>query len=623
MIDVRRPLANARKAARDDFLAWLNKGLETYGQNRLYSNTMQRQINNYVNNRLLYTVSMAAVLLMLISGCAGVDKKIDASGTIVKKEAAAPELDPQTLYYLLAGELAGHQGDMNTALKYYLPAAENNDDPRIAARAARIAIYAKQNRVALLAAQRWVALVPDDKEAIKVLIVALLRNNQADTASTWMLDLIEKIKADGKSTDKQAFAMVAKLLQTEAETTDAVLVFKALTKHYFDTPQVYLWLSRYAMQANQYDEALKAITKVIELEPENAKAYVLKGRLLALSGKKEDALAAMLIAVNKQPKDFVLRKQYAGMLIRQGELNKAKAQFEVLFKARPDDRETIISLGILLLEQKQVDRAVSIFNRLRNNPKTANESLYYLGRADEVKKDYDEAIERYKQVERGRLYFDAQLRIANLYAHLGKVKEAVSLLQALALREDNPNKKAKVYLLHGRLLQSTGDNEAAMAVYKSALDELPTNVELIYAHALTAESLNLIDSAVAGFKRLLEHDPKNIQALNALGYTLADRTDRFQEALEYILKAFKLNSKDAAIQDSLGWVHFRLGNLEEALRWLKKAFDVNHDPEIAAHLGEVLWKMGRTEDARKVWQNVAPEQQKHRILTETIKRLEK
>jgi len=622
MIDVRRPLANAGTTARDNFLTWLNKGLETYGQNRLYSNTMQRQLNKFVNNRLLYTVSMLAVLLMLISGCASVDKKVDASGTVVKKEAVAPDLDPQTLYYLLAGELAGHQGDMNTALKYYLPAAENNDDPRIAARAARIAIYSKQNKTALLAAQRWVALAPDDKEAIKVLIVALLRNNQPETASIWMQDLIERLRENGKSTNKQAFAMVAKLLQTEAETADAVLVFKALTKHYQQSPQVYLWLSRYAMQANQYDEALKAVSRVIELEPENAKAYVLKGRLLALSGKKEDALAAMLIAVNKQPDDFVLRKQYAGMLIRQGQLASAKAQFEILFKASPDDRETIISLGILLLEQKQVDRAVSIFKRLLSNPKTANEALYYLARVDEVKKDYEEAIERYKQVERGRLYFDAQLRIANIYAHLGKSEKAISLLQELALREDNPDKKAKVYLMHGRLLQNMGDNKAAMAVYKSALDELPTNVELIYAHALTAESLDMIDSAVASFKRVLEHDPQNIQALNALGYTLADRTDRFQEALDYILRAFKLNSKDAAIQDSLGWVHFRLGNLKEALRWLEKAFNVNHDPEIAAHLGEVLWSMGRPDDARKVWQGVAPEQQKHRILIETIKRLE-
>ena len=584
---------------------------------------MYVQMIKNVNNRLLYTGSILAVLLMLLSGCAGMDKKTDAAGELAEKEAEAPELDPQTLYYLLAGEISGHQGDMKTALKYYLPAAENNDDPRIAARAARIAIYAKENQTALIAAQRWVELMPEDKEAIKVLVVALLRNNKPDEASLWMLDLVNKIRETAKSNDKQVFAMVAKLLQTEAETTDAVLVFKSLTKHFTNSSQVYLWLSRYAMQANQYDVALDAVDKVIELEPENTKAYVLKGRLLALSGKKSDALAAMLVAVNKQPEDFVLRKQYAGMLIRQGKLIDARAQFEILFKARPDDRETIISLGILLLEQKQVDRAVAIFKRLLNNKKTENEALYYLGRVDEVKKDYKEAIERYKQVERGRLYFDAQLRIANLHGHLGEIDKASSILQAMALREDNPDRKARVYLLHGRLLQNAGKNEDAMNLYSGALDELPTNVELIYAHALAAESLDMIDSAVAGFKRLLQHEPENIQALNALGYTLADRTDRFQEALEYILKAFKLNSKDAAILDSLGWVHFRLGNLEEALRWLQKAFESTHDPEIAAHLGEVLWSMGRSDDARKVWNQVPAEKQQHRILTETIKRLDK
>lgn len=584
---------------------------------------MQRQMNKYINNRLLYTVSIAAVLLMLISGCAGIDKKSDAPGELAQNQASAPDLDPQTLYYLLAGELSGHQGDMKTALKYYLPAAENNNDPRIAARAARIAIYAKENKTALLAARRWVALSADDNEAVKVLVVALLRNNQPDEASVWILDLVKKIQQNNNSTDKQVFAMVAKLLQSEADSNDAVMVFKSLAKHYNDNPQVYLWLSRYALQANQYDEALVAITRVIELEPDNAKAYVLKGRLLALSGNTEEALAAMLVAVNKQPEEFALRKQYAGMLIRHNELDKAKAQFEILYKARPDDRETIISLGILLLEQKQVDRAVEIFNRLRSDPKTENEALYYLGRADEVNNSYNEAIERYKQVERGRLYFDAQLRMANLYGHMGQINKAIPILQAMALREENPDKKAKIYLLHGRLLQNGGKIEDAMTLYNSALDELPTNVELIYAHALAAESLDMIDSAVAGFKRLLQHEPENIQALNALGYTLADRTDRFEEALEYILKAYKLNSTDAAILDSLGWVHFRLGNLQEALRWLQKAFDTTHDPEIAAHLGEVLWTMGRSDEARKVWSDVPAEKQQHRILTETIKRLQK
>ncbi|MCK4708136.1 MAG: tetratricopeptide repeat protein, partial [Gammaproteobacteria bacterium] len=321
---------------------------------------MNNLIKHY-NNRLLYTVSMAAVLLMLLSGCAGMNKKIDASGVIVENEQSAPEFDAQTLYYLLVGELSGHQGDMSTALQYYLPAAENNEDARIAARAARISIYAKENEIALRASERWLELAPDDAQAIKIRAIALLRNEHVDEAGVQILALIDKIKETDGVTDKQTFATIAKLLQNEAETTDAVLIFKVLSKHYQDNAHVFLWLSRYAMQANQYDEALLAISRVIELEPENGKAYVLKGRLLALSGKQAEALQVMLIAVNKQPEDFVLRKQYAGMLIRQGELKAAKEQFEILFKARPDDRETIISLGILLLEKEETERATSIF----------------------------------------------------------------------------------------------------------------------------------------------------------------------------------------------------------------------------------------------------------------------
>lgn len=585
---------------------------------------MYRQMNNHIKhhtNRRLYTGSVAAVLLMLLSGCSGLKEKSVSVAPEVKKEAIAAEFDPQTLYYLLVGEISGHQGDMKTALKYYLPAAEISDDPRIAARAARIAIYSKENAVALQASRRWLELKPKDQQAMKIMIIALLRSNEVERASEQIIELIKSIKSNDKVTDKQAFAAVAKLLQNEAETTDAVLVFKSLSSHYPENSHVYLWLSRYAMQSSQYDVALAAVTRVIELEPANGKAYVLKGRLLALSGKKEEALSAMMLAVNKQPDDFILRKQYAGMLIRQNKLKEANEQFEILYKAKPDDRETIISLGILLLDKKDTKRAASVFKRLRQKKATENEALYYLGRVEEIDKNFDEALAMYQQVERGRLYFDAQLRVANLYAHLGKIKKATDVLQTLTLKEDDRNKKAKAYLLHGRILQSSGDSKGAMAIYSSALDELPTNVDLLYAHALTAESLNMIDNAVAGLKKLLKHEPENIQALNALGYTLADRTDRFEEALGYILKAFKLNPEDAAIKDSLGWVHFRLGNFTEALKWLEQAFENNNDAEIAAHLGEVLWESGRADDAKKIWQGVPEDQKTNKILIETIKRL--
>ena len=585
---------------------------------------MYRQMNNHIKqhtNRLLYTGSVAAVLLMLLSGCSSLQEKPKLADSAEKTKPVVAEFDSQTLYLLLAAEISGHQGDMKSALRYYLPAAENNSDPRIAARAARIALYSKQNEQALKASTRWLELSPKDQEAMKVTIVAYLRSNQVENASSHMVELIKLIKANGNVSDKQAFSSIAKLLRNEAETADAVLVFEALSRHYPDNAHVFLWLSRYAMQASQYGKALVAIDRVISIEPSNAKAYVLRGRLLALSGKKVEALSAMLLAVNKQPKDFALRKQYAGMLIRQNKLEQAGEQFEILFKAKPDDRETIISLGILLLEKKNTERAITIFKRLQNNKRTENEALYYLGRAEEVKKEYSEALEMYKQVERGRLYFDAQLRIANLYSQLGDIEKAGDILTALALNEDDPNKKSQVYLLHGRILQNAGDSKAAMAIYSSALDELPTDVELLYAHALTAESLDMVDSAVAGLKKLLKHEPENIQALNALGYTLADRTDRFEEALKYILKAFELNPDDAAIKDSLGWVHYRLGNIEEALKWLQQAFNIDHDPEIAAHLGEVLWKTGRTEDANKVWQGVSEDKKKNPILIETIKRL--
>ena len=183
--------------------------------------------------------------------------------------------------------------------------------------------------------------------------------------------------------------------------------------------------------------------------------------------------------------------------------------------------------------------------------------------------------------------------------------------------------KLRLYLAEGDLLRSTNHDQKAFELYSDALLKMPGNSQLLYARALTAEKLEHLDVALQDLKTIVKHEPNNVQALNALGYTLADRTKRYKEALKYIEAAYKLNSTDPAIIDSLGWVYYRMGNHEKALQYLQQAFALLKDPEIGAHLGEVLWVMGKQQQARKVWDEALQTQPQHKALRDVIKRFTK
>ena len=217
----------------------------------------------------------------------------------------------------------------------------------------------------------------------------------------------------------------------------------------------------------------------------------------------------------------------------------------------------------------------------------------------------------------------ARIREAALLAQTGKIDEALSKLQQLSEISQDNNSQVKVYLAQAEVLRAAHREQEAMTIYNNALKDSPENVDLLYARALTAEKLNMLDVTESDLRMVLVHEPDNANALNALGYTLADRTERLQEAREYILRAAALLPDDPAVLDSLGWVYYRLGEMEKAINWLRKAFAKLEDAEIAAHLGEVLWVDGQLEEAEKIWQRGLEVKADHPVLLDTIKRLKK
>jgi len=337
-------------------------------------------------------------------------------------------------------------------------------------------------------------------------------------------------------------------------------------------------------------------------------------------GRSGEAVVSLQKAVERKPDDQNLRLTYARLLVDIKEYDKARVEFEKLLQASPEDAELLYTLGLLSLESQHLDDAEKYMMMLIRLDEREGEAQYYLGRIYENRKQYDIAIDWYQQVHVGDFQFDARLRIADMLGLSGQVDEALEHLDAMLKGSQSDGSLVRIYVAKGELLRLARRYEESMAVFNTALDIVPGNNDLLYARALVAERLGQIDQLEADLNFILKTEPDNAHALNALGFTLADQTDRFEEAYAYLKRAIEIMPDDPAIIDSLGWVHYRLGDYDEAIRLLRKALARFDDSEIAAHLGEVLWVTGEQEEARGIWQKALKKSPDDPVLLKVMQR---
>jgi tetratricopeptide (TPR) repeat protein len=246
---------------------------------------------------------------------------------------------------------------------------------------------------------------------------------------------------------------------------------------------------------------------------------------------------------------------------------------------------------------------------------------YYLGRIAQNRGEDKQAVSYYLRVKHGEYYFDAQLRIGVLLALLGKTDEGLAKLEMLAESQVDWTLRVKAYLAQGEILNYQKRYREGLEMYSRALQEKRDDTNLLYARGIMAEKVDRLDITEADLLNVISQEPDNASALNALGYTLADRTSRYQEALDYIRRAAELVPDDPAILDSLGWVSYRLGKMDEALKWLSRAFELLEDAEIGAHYGEVLWKTNQKDKAREIWEKAGEINAENPVLVETLNRI--
>ncbi len=527
------------------------------------------------------------------------------------------QLNPDLVFSALAGEIAMQRGEYELAYLHQLQTAVLAGDAVAAERATRIAILLKRDDLALKAVDHWVELAPNNLAGRQRAIAIYLNAGKTDSAFEQMKAILAISRASGENGYIPVMAVLSKRKE-RALVMGLLMRFQSLHPEdpeagYAPALMLLIW--------RDYPRAEISIRAVIEDWPKWSKGHILLSRLRKLQDDREGAVAVLEQALLATPDDVSLNSALARLLVELSEYDKGYRQFRRVLNLAPDDRDAIYSLGVLAVQLKRAADARRYFKRLLTMGSHTDDVAYYMGRLEEQVGSMEEAIAWYKRVTTGEFRFEAMARVAQLQADAGKFREALDWIRNMRIQM--PSQSVQLYLMEARILKEHGSADEVLGVYANALDAHQNNDDLLYARGLYAAEIGRMDMVESDLRLVIERNPKNADALNALGYTFADRSIRYKEAHKLISSALRLKPDSPAILDSMGWLQFRLGNLATAADFLKRAFAILPDGEIGAHFGEVLWVMGDTAGAEAVWQKVLDNDPANKHVIKTQNRLAK
>jgi tetratricopeptide (TPR) repeat protein len=544
------------------------------------------------------------LLLSIVSSCSTIpeqaDETLTPSETITANEIAEPTEPPtrpfpaNSFHDLLVAEFAVRRSRYDLALGNYLQQAHQTRDAGVTARATRLAQFLQADKATLDAAQLWVELEPTNTEAQYTASMMLAKNIRPLEALDHMTAVLEQ----GGRTNFAAIAASALSLSEESRNAVEKVIIDLLQQHPQNT-QLLTAQSLLYQQRGETEQALEIIQEVLRLNEDDLHAVVVEARLLQQLERGNEAFVRLEKVVAQYPSNRRLRLQYARMLMT-SDIALAKKQFEFLLSSSPNDPDLLLSLGLISKETEQLDDAENYFLRLQASGERQSEAYYYLGQIAEQREQWQTAIDYYKVIVPGTNFLAAINRIITLYVRQGEVGTASEHL--LSLRQQYPQHAVRLYLVESELLLRNNQVNKSHDLLTSALLIHPQQASLLYARSMVSEKLGDIDLMEQDLLNIIEQNNTNATALNALGYVLANRTDRLDEAFGYISRALAAKPNDPAILDSLGWVEFHRGNQQRALTLLTQAYKAFPDHEVAAHLGEVLWSLGQKDRAKNVWQ---------------------
>ncbi len=528
--------------------------------------------------------------------------------------AALPKqaLTPEILFKFLVAEVAGQRGAIGVAQSTYLDLARQTQDPRIARRAVEVSMFARDQAGALEAARLWTAAEPDSVRAQQTLAALLLSEGSYSEAEPILRTLLQADSAN-------AFLHLSALMGKPRDTRAALDLVERLAADHPTLPEAHFAIAQAAASAGRVETALAALKQADDLRPGWEPGALLHAELLAKTSRP-DALAFMRDFLARHPGAREVRLAYARTLVSANQFSEARAEFTRLTADFPRNAEVSFAAGLLSLQMGDVDVARDLLTQtLEYSPRDPDMVHYYLGQVAEKMKQPEVAATHYVEVKTGNYLVPARARQAALLAHAGRADEARALLAFTQGENDAQN--VRLIQAQAELLRDSKAHAEAFEVLSEGLKRFPDSADLLYDRAMVAEKLDKLDTLEADLRRVIVLRPDNAQAYNALGYTLADRTDRLAEAITLLDKALALAPEDPFILDSVGWAEFRAGNLARAQEYLERAYKVRPDPEIAAHLGEVLWTRGLREEAGELWQSSLQAHPQNELLLETLRRL--
>lgn len=561
----------------------------------------------------IFILSIVAVL----AGCTTMTSTMadSASGDRLAPAKAPLQHEPNDglMFNILAAEIAAQHGDHSAAYDYYRRAAQQSEHPAIAERGAKLSIHSQDVGQTIEATRQWVQREPENIEANRILGALYLRAERSDAA----FEQFKVLLALKKESRLEGFQLIAEQLRKEPNSAVADALLERLVQASAGEAEAWYVQGWYYARKKRFKPALSAVDQALKLKPDWGKAVVLRVSVLESLGRNRELARFLKQKVKEAPGDADVRVRYGQALLKQRRDDEAVVQFEQALELRPRSAQILNALSLIHLSNKHYNKAQPHLLQLLELPGERDKANFYLGEMEQGLGNREDAIAHYASVGKGGLYLNARIQMATLVAEQD-LDAGLSILRGLNFHDSR--KKVQVLLIEAGLLEGQKRYPEAIKLYDQALKLSPDNEEVLYSRAMAADLSGDLAALERDLHRIVKKNPGHYHAWNALGYTLTLRTERYAEAKGYLEKALALRPQDFYVLDSMGWVLYKLGELEASLDFLGRAFEARRDAEVATHLGEVRWVSGDKRGAKAAWKSAREIDAENEVLVETLKR---
>ena len=531
----------------------------------------------------------------------------------------------EAMFRYLAAEVAGQRGELGISSRLFYDLAKATRDPRLAERAAKVALYSQIPGIAVEATKLWVELNPDSVEAQQASTQMNVMTGNLGAAKPYLQKLLTK-----EETRAHGFLYLNNLFASQSNKQAVLQLVKELAAPYQSLPEARLTTSQAAFQAGDLALALNEVTAANQLRPHWEMGAIQQADIL-LSQSPTEAIVFYKNFLADNPSANDARLNLARILIKQQRYKEAKPELAQLAKLADSNPEILVVVGLLSAQSDALADAESYFKQaLETDIKGKNQIYMHLGQIAERNKNDSEAMKWYGMatppsketpVQQANLYVEAKISMANIIARSNGADAAIALLDEL--RDLNDAQLAQVISAQSGFLVMAKRYQESYDLLAKAVANMPDMADLIYDHAMAAERIKKYAMMETQLRKLIKMKPQFAQAYNALGYSFADRNTKLDEANTLISKALALSPNDHFIMDSMGWLLYRQGKLDKAYEYLQAAYAAQADAEIASHLGEVLWKMNRQDEANQIWEDALKNNPDNEVLLSTIKKFKR